>query len=143
MGDGKITAMKLRIRGDSLRFRLTQAEVAKLAGKEKVSESVHFSPSAKDILTYSVEASEGVTRFSAVFASAEILVRVPASLVESWAHTDQVGMESTRATGEGRKLRILIEKDFQCLQPRSEEDESDNFPNPQQTAGPGMLKSTK
>lgn len=136
MRNGRIAAMKLRIRGDSLRFRLTQSEVSRLAEKAKISESVHFSPSPKGILTYSVEASESFTRFSAIFESAEILVRVPASLVDTWARTDQVGIENAQITGAGRKLHILIEKDFQCLQPRSEEDESDNFPNPQQTSEP-------
>ena len=33
-------------------------------------------------------------------------------------------------TGAAGSLRILVEKDFACLQPRAHEDESDLFPNP-------------
>lgn len=126
--------MKLRIRGDSLRFRLTQGEVSRLIAREKISESVHFSASTEDLLTYSLEAREHAAQVSARFRSREILINLPAVLVESWANTDQVGIESMQPTGEGRGLRIVIEKDFQCLQPRPEEDESDNFSHPQQTS---------
>jgi len=122
--------MKLRIRGDSLRFRLTRGEASKLADRVKVSESVHFSSSSKDILTYSVEASDSITQLAALIENGNILVMVPASLVQSWIDTDQVGIEDTQPISADRKLRILIEKDFQCLQGRTEEDEADNFPHP-------------
>jgi len=122
--------MKLRIRGDSLRFRLTQSEASKLAGKIKVSESVHFSSSPNDVLTYSLEASDLVTGISALIQSGEILVRLPESLVQPWFSTDQVEIEHDQSIGSGRTLRILIEKDFQCLQVRPEEDQADNFPHP-------------
>ncbi len=126
-----IVAMKLRIRGNSLRFRLTQGEVARLLVKERVSESVHFSSSTADLLTYSLEACEHAPHVSAHFVNGEILVDVPLLLVESWANTDQVGIECTQLLGEGRGLHIVIEKDFLCLQPRPGEDQSDNFPHPQ------------
>lgn len=126
--------MKLRMRGDSVRFRLTQGEISGLVAKKKISESVHFSSSNADLLTYSLEACADIALISARFGSQEILVRLPASLVESWVATDQVGIEYLQPTGEGRGLRILIEKDFRCLQPRSDEDESDNFPHPEQAA---------
>lgn len=126
--------MKLRIRGDSLRFRLSQGEVSRLLAKEKVSESVHFSSSAAGLLTYSLEACEHATEVSACFENGEVLVNLPMLLVRSWANTNQVGIEHMQPTGEGRGLRLVIEKDFHCLQPRPEEDESDNFPHPEQTA---------
>ena len=122
--------MKLRIRGDSLRFRLTRGEASKLADRVKVSESVHFSSSSKDILTYSVEASDSITQLAALIENGNILVMVPASLVHSWIDTDQVGIEDTQPISADRKLRILIEKDFRCLERRPEEDETDNFPHP-------------
>lgn len=126
--------MKLRIRGDSIRFRLTQGEVSRLLTEGCVRESVHFSSSTADLLTYLVEASKSAAQVSARFESGKVLVSVPALLAESWAKTDQVGIEHTQHTGDGRELRIVIEKDFRCLQPRSEEDESDNFPHPEETA---------
>jgi len=113
---------------------LTQGEVSRLLTERKVSESVHFCSSTADILTYSLEACEHATQVSACLIDGEILVNLPTLLVESWANSNQVGIEHTQSAGEERGLRIVIEKDFQCLQPRSEEDESDNFPHPRQSA---------
>lgn len=134
--------MKLRIRGNSLRFRLTQGEVSRLLTEGKVSESVHFCSSTADLLTYSIEACQDATQVSARFGNGEILVNLPTLLVESWANTNQVGIEHTQSAGEERGLRIVIEKDFQCLQPRAEEDESDNFPHPQQATVSGSAETT-
>ena len=131
MARDTIVAMKLRIRGDSLRLRLTQGEVSRLLAKDRVSESVHFSSSTADLLTYSLKACEHATQVSAHFGNGEILVNLPTLLVESWANTNQVGIEYTQPLGEGRGLQIVIEKDFLCLQPRPGEDQSDNFPHPQ------------
>lgn len=129
-----ILVMKLRIRGNSLRFRLTQGEVSRLLTEGKVSESVHFYSSIADLLTYSLEVCRNITQIAARFENGEILVTLPTHLIESWASTDQVGIESMQPANQERGLRIVIEKDFQCLQPRSEEDGSNNFPHPQQLA---------
>lgn len=126
--------MKLRIRGNSLRFRLTQGEVACLLAEGKISESVHFSSSLEDRLTYSLETCNNASEVSASFRSAEVHITIPANEVSQWASTAQVGIEQAQFIGTEAVLRIVIEKDFRCLQPRLEEDESDNFPNPETSA---------
>jgi|SRR5579884_1360779 len=126
--------MKLRIRGNSLRFRLTQGEVERLLAEGRVSESVHFSPSLEDRLTYSLATSTCAANVFASFRSGEVNITIPAAEAYQWANTGQVGIERTLFVGTETDLRILIEKDFRCLQPRMEEDESDNFPNPEVSA---------
>ena len=126
--------MKLRIRGDSLRFRLTQGEASLLLAGSKVSEAVHFSGAKEDVLTYSLESDRGSEQLTARFAAREICVSLPDTVVNQWANSDQVGIESTQPIGEGTHLHIIIEKDFRCLQPRPEEDEHDNFPHPDSVA---------
>jgi hypothetical protein len=49
--------------------------------------------------------------------------------IQQWAESEQVSIRSDKLLDDGEELRILIEKDFQCLAPR-EEDESDMFPHP-------------
>jgi hypothetical protein len=122
--------MKLRLRSNSLRFRLTQREVLKLLTEGSMQESVRFSPVESDLLTYSLHSVGGSGGITARFNNGVIRVEVPKSLVETWANTDQVGIDSTQSIAEEKTLRIVIEKDFRCLQPRSEVDERDNFPNP-------------
>jgi len=125
--------MKLRVRGNSLRFRLTQKEVDRLIAEGTVGECVRFSPSDTDRLRYTLEASETALTVSAKFGRGEVLVTVPAWRAAEWAKTDAVGITSTQAIGDGADLHIAVEKDFRCLQPRTDEDESDNFPNSEQS----------
>lgn len=124
--------MKLRIRGNSLRFRLTQGEVRRLVADGRISESIYFSPIATaDALTYSLETCTNIATVSASYREGEVLITLPARKAAEWANTGQVGIEQTQPIREGLDLRIVVEKDFRCLQPRTEEDESDNFPNPE------------
>lgn len=118
--------MKLRIRGDSLRLRLTQVEVAALAERGQVEESVAFGVGER--LTYAI--ASGGSALAARLTPSRIEVTVPTDRVRSWAAGDDVALEGTQDAGEGRTLRILVEKDFACLTPRPHEDDKDAFTNP-------------
>ena len=115
--------MKLRIRGNSLRLRLTQSEVAALRDQGSVEETVHFSPTSK--LVYAIERSGG-GEIGARFEDGRILVQVPESIALEWCNTDRVGFD-----GVAGEVKVLVEKDWQCLAPR-DEDESDAYPHPKQ-----------
>lgn len=119
--------MKLRIRGNSLRLRLSRSEVEAFDKEGLVEDSVRFGPGAR--LVYALERSvEGA--LSARLQDGRVSVTIPSELAGSWCRTDQVGLEAEQPTGDGETLRILVEKDFTCLKTRSGEDESDAFPNP-------------
>lgn len=135
--------MKLRIRGNSLRFRLTQGEVARLLAGDRVSESVHFSGADGDTLTYSLQSSESAAQVRAYFAGREVCVDLPDAAVGRWAGGADVGIESTQPIGDGKRLYIVVEKDFRCLQPRPEEDEHDNFPHPESVAEDARAERVK
>lgn len=120
--------MKLRIRGDSLRLRLTQAEVAALASPDgRVEESIAFGAGSAP-LTYAI-ACAGTT-LEAKLTGTRIEVSVPVAIARAWATSDEVGLSGTQDAGDGRTLRLLIEKDFACLTKRPEEEDRDAFPNP-------------
>jgi hypothetical protein len=121
--------MKLRIKGDSLRFRLTQGEVQRLAQSGEVEERTHFG-AGKD-LVYRLKRDAGATALNAVSAGTEIEIRVPAAMAREWCTTDLVGLSATQAVAPGVELRIAVEKDYACLTVREGEDESDNFPHPE------------
>jgi hypothetical protein len=118
--------MKLRIRGDSLRLRLTQPEVATLGEGGSVEESTSFGPGAS--LTYAVRATG--TNVAATLGASRIEVTIPTATAKAWAAADDVGIEALQPASEGRTLRILVEKDFACLTKRPHEDDADAFPNP-------------
>lgn len=124
--------MKLRIKGSSLRLRLTQGEVHSLESVGEVAEQVHFGGGAR--LTYRLRIDGKNREISASYGDNVIDIRVPRETALTWAHTDQVTLSHAEAVADG-ELRVIIEKDWNCLAPRSDEDESDNFPHPETGTG--------
>jgi len=122
--------MKIRIKDNSIRLRLTQGEVNELEKTTKVSATTSFLN--ESTLTYSLIWSKE-ENYSAIMNDHEIEVRVPQSAGQKWLDPTQVGMEQLLELKNGDHLRILVEKDFACLTERVDEDESDNFPNPLST----------
>lgn len=123
--------MKLRIRGDSIRMRLTQKEVASIAEGHMVEESLDFGGGVR--LRYSVEPAKGAAQLGANFIGGRITLSVPYERALEWARGGEVAMQSEAGALPG----ILIEKDFACLKLRTNEneDESDMFPNPNLAGG--------
>jgi hypothetical protein len=124
--------MKLRIRGNSIRLRLGQSEVAQLAKDGRVSECIRFSALPEGQLTYSLVTSPAEKEITARLAASEIKVTVPAGLAQGWANSEQVGLKHVQQIDGSASLAILIEKDFETLEPRAGEDQSDSFTNPAQ-----------
>ncbi len=113
--------MKLRLHDNSLRLRLSQPEVTQFGETGHVQNTLTFSPGRT--LTYSLETAP-VQEVAAAFEGNRLSVVVPAPVAQKWIHSDQTGIEGASAS-----LKILIEKDFQCLHRSSEEDRQ-AFPNP-------------
>ncbi len=120
--------MKLRIKGDSLRLRLTRGEVEELDERGAVEDRVRFGPAAA--LVYRVTCDHTATALAATFARDSIEIRVPDAEARDWCRTDRVTLENTQPIAPGETLRLVVEKDFACLAPRAGEDESDHFPHP-------------
>ncbi len=119
--------MKLRIKGDSVRLRLTQGEVRSLEQQGAVTDAVHFTPDSK--LEYRVRRDPAVETLAANFRDGLLEVRIPDGVALEWCRSQLVTLEYTRSAPEG-ELRLVVEKDFACLAPRAGEDESDHFPHP-------------
>ncbi len=119
--------MKLRIRGSSLRLRLTRGEVAALRESGRVEDRAVFAPGAE--LVYALVRSADAPGVAATFVSGRVLVTVPDAVARAFCDTDQVGFDAEQVAG-ATTLRILVEKDFACLKPREGESEDDAFPHP-------------
>lgn len=119
--------MKLRIRGNTLRLRLTRSEVDEFAVSGRSADKISFGGGQS--LVYAIERTES-DAVSAELEGGEIRVSVPATLADIWTRTDQVGFDAVYRTGNGGELEILVEKDFACLTPRPNEDTADSFPHP-------------
>ncbi|MCD2421411.1 hypothetical protein LQ567_01460 [Niabella pedocola] len=115
--------MKIRIKGNSLRYRLTRSEVAKLWKKGNLEEQTVF---AGNTLIYAIENTKEAA-LSADFSGSKIVLSMPQTMIEALYNTDQVGFEDVSGN-----LHLLVEKDFVCID-NTAEDQSDNYPNPSLT----------
>ncbi|MGW8369630.1 MAG: DUF7009 family protein [Gammaproteobacteria bacterium] len=120
--------MKLRILGNSIRLRLTKSELDAIANQGEVADHVEFGGGTR--LRYRIVAgAEAVP--GATFADHDICVTLPAERVARWANDDEdVSIVGEQRLPAGDSLKILVEKDFECLVPRPGEDPRDLFDNP-------------
>ena len=118
--------MKIRIKGNSLRYRLTKSEVENFFSTGYVEEKINFGNS---VLIYSLKKSEQ-DHLSALFDNNKITLYFPSSFINKWINSDLTGFEyNLKMEGSDKPLYLLVEKDFTCLD-KTNEDQSDNYPNP-------------
>ncbi len=117
--------MKIRIKGNTIRFRLTRPEVETLCAEGHIEEKTPF---AGNVFNYAVQ-KRNDAYLNASFIGNTIILHVPANLLEGWDRNDLVGFEHRMDLGEKGSLFLLLEKDFVCLDQRNY-DQSDQYPNP-------------
>ncbi|MGG7661433.1 DUF7009 family protein [Dyadobacter sp. BHUBP1] len=117
--------MKIRIHGNSVRFRLSKTEVARLENEGYLQETTDFGPAQ---FSYAVQKS-AISELQARFEDNKITLEVPEKLLTGWAANNTVGFEGNKPLADGSSLLMLIEKDFKCLD-NVNEDQSDNYDNP-------------
>lgn len=122
--------MKLRIRNNTIRLRLSQSDVNALQEDCLLSSAISF-PGGEQF-SHSLECSPASVRPSASFSDGDLRVVLPESVVQAWAGSEQISIEAEQVLDSGDVLAILIEKDYQCLSPREGDDDADSFPHPEQ-----------
>jgi hypothetical protein len=127
--------MKIRIKGNSIRYRLTQTEIKNFAKNAVLEEHTEF-PNG-DSFTYRLERRTGISELEASFKENRLTLFVPVGIANEWTTTDIIGYDHKMKTGADKELFLLIEKDFVCLD-HTFEDQSDNYPNPNKTCSPGQ-----
>jgi hypothetical protein len=122
--------MKLRIKGNSIRMRLGQSEVRRLASEGVIAEFTDFGAFSPEHFGYALHVTFEDPTISARFADGRVIVRVPAGAIRLWAETEQSDIRAVQRTTDGSELRILIEKDLECIEVPADESQEDAFPNP-------------
>ncbi len=121
--------MKLRIKGNSIRFRLTRSEVDKLALTGYLEEQTLFGQTK---FLYALQTIADENKSSATFADNKMTMFVPTDFIKDWPHNDIVGLNFNMPITATDTLYLLLEKDFVCLD-ETTEDQSDNYENPNKT----------
>ncbi len=118
--------MKIRIKGNSIRLRVTQTEVLDFAKLGVLQETTEL---PGESLVYRLQRSKSLQYMKADFSANTLTVYIPESMASLWVNNNEVGCAFNMPLSNGRELALLVEKDFVCLD-SSAEDQSDNFPNP-------------
>lgn len=117
--------MKIRIKGNSIRYRLSITDVARFERDGYIEEVVDFGRSQ---LVYALQKGPS-PKLEAEFMNNRITIFMPYAQAVEWAISDRVGFDHRRGG-----LYLLVEKDFKCLD-NTTEDQTDNFPNPSLVCG--------
>ena len=120
--------MKLRIKGNSLRLRISQSELARLVEGGSIEDTIHFAPAADAKLTYALHVASADPDISVEYLPQLVTVVLSSRAVTRWATSDDVGIYGSVETGV-EPLTWSVEKDFACLDGDGPLDE-DAFPNP-------------
>ncbi|HLO69737.1 MAG TPA: hypothetical protein VK167_02645 [Flavipsychrobacter sp.] len=117
--------MKLRIKGSSIRMRVTKSEMDRFATEGYLEERTEF---GNTTFIYALQRYDADV-MAASFADNTITVFMPATKAQEWATSQKVGYEHNVDLGNGKKLYLLLEKDFKCLD-ETHENQDDNYDNP-------------
>jgi hypothetical protein len=121
--------MKLRLQSNSIRLRLKRSEVDRFLRTGRVEETIMSGTGDQESFHYLLEANDTVAAPKALIAPGSVVVQVPIADALRWALTNQIGIEGEQAIDSKISLRILIEKDFACLD-GTEQQNADTFSNP-------------
>jgi hypothetical protein len=122
--------MKLRLKGNSVRIRLDRRDIERLIDEGRVDDAVRFGPGLA--FSYAVEIGPAPReRPRASYAPGHLLIQINPEDAEEWLAGDRVGFDHLQDV-EGGVVRVLLEKDFACIdRPLGEEaDDAYAFPNP-------------
>ena len=109
--------MKLRLEENSLRLRLSEAEVQQFAATGRIAYTIAFGPEPNQTLVYALERLPEADPTAAVqvrYAAGALAVEVPAGIAHNWVSTENIGFKGQVLIAEDQELRILVEKDLDC-----------------------------
>ncbi len=122
--------MKLRLKGNSIRIRLDRRDIECLVDVGRVDDAVRFGPSLA--FSYAVETGPATReRPKASYTAGCLTIRIDPEDAEEWLAGDRVGFDHEQVV-DGSVVRVLLEKDFACIdRPAGESaDDAYAFPNP-------------
>jgi hypothetical protein len=122
--------MKIRIKGNSVRLRLSKPEIDLFGTEGYVEEKTEF---ANSTFTYAIRRMFDGKTLDASFTDQKLTLFVPGKVLEEWTTTDIVGFSYHLPVGENKTLFLLIEKDFKCIDGEGTEDQSEYYDNPVKT----------
>jgi hypothetical protein len=121
--------MKLRMKDNSIRLRVSRSELARFQAGERIEETIRFAEAPEAKLTYALESAAQSLPVNVRYEGNEVTVILSEDQARRWAAESEVGVYSNVDIGSAGSLDVLVEKDFACLD-RSDAENEDTFANP-------------
>jgi len=115
--------------GNSIRLRLSRTDVAEFGRAGSVESATDFG-NGSGRLVYRLLSDEKAVQPVATFAGGEIFIRLPRDAAARWTGSDEVSVEADQHLNDRDVLKIIVEKDFACLNKRPGNDDVDAYPHP-------------
>ncbi len=118
--------MKLRLRGNSIRLRLSQTEVKALANGDEVVDTTGLA--LGKFLEFGIRPADA--KHVEILATPHgFFVLAPKEILSRWAASEDEGFEAKVPFSDSATTQVVVQKDYACLKPRGEEDH-DTFTHP-------------
>jgi hypothetical protein len=121
--------MKLRIKENSLRYRVSRSDLVRLMQSGRIEETIRFAPQPDATLTYALECPSAQKEMPVRYQVQKVTVLLSLEEARRLSEGDEVGLYYTCDFGDGEVLELVVEKDFACLKD-TDADNEDAFPNP-------------
>lgn len=121
--------MKVRIKGNSIRIRVTRSELQRILTGEKLHDAIRFGIQPEASFGYALSVAEIDAPVAVEYSDQTVSLRVARQVASAWGHESEVGIYATIPVSAGLYLDVMIEKDFACLD-RSDAENADTFANP-------------
>jgi hypothetical protein len=104
--------MKLRIHENTLRLRLGEKELARLAEKGRIESSLRFGSGDRELLVYSLEKDGGIRGISADLADHRIRIRIEPDEADRLTRGEEETIAGGHPVGGNGSLEIRVERDL-------------------------------
>jgi hypothetical protein len=121
--------MKLRIKANSLRLRVSRSELAHFRAGIRIEETIRFAEAPAAKLTYALESAVQSKPVRVRYGLNNVTVILSKDQACIWEAESEIGVYSHLDIGSAGSLHVIVEKDFACLD-RGDEENRDTFANP-------------
>ncbi|HVJ85005.1 MAG TPA: hypothetical protein VM452_05125 [Caulifigura sp.] len=107
--------MKLRIHGQTIRVRIDQHDLEQLLRDGRVTDETRFGDEPDRCFSCLLEIAGPPNSLPGVdYDRGRFVIQLGRDTANDWRNADLVGFKTTREEG-GRMIRLMLEKDFACL----------------------------
>lgn len=107
--------MKVQLSSNTIRLRLSEAEVREFDQAGRLAHSLALGPGPAHTLAFALvrlPGADAATGPTARFEGGELRVELPETEARAWAGSGAVGVKGVIEGTDGQQIRILVEKDL-------------------------------